>query len=47
MLSEKKALYAGYREKRKQMQEYAVARKNVEMILEIDPQREQANILQR
>ena len=31
VLSEKKALYAGYREKRKQMQEYAVARKNVEI----------------
>ena len=37
ILSEKKALYAAYRKARKQMQEYAIARKNVETILEIEP----------
>ena len=38
-LSEKKRLYAEYRQARKRMQEYAIARRNVEMILEIDPGR--------
>ena len=45
--TEKKTLYADYRLKRKQMQEYVLARKNVEMILEIDPEKEQTMTLQR
>ena len=36
ILAEKRALYADYKVARKQMQEYAIARKNVEPILEID-----------
>ena len=35
VLAEKKALYADYRRRRKQMQDFVVACKNVEMILEI------------
>ena len=47
VLAEKKALYADYRRRRKQMQDYVVARKNVEMILEIEPDKEQTTTLQR
>ena len=47
VLSEKKSLYADYRQRRKQMQEYTVARKNVEMILEIDPEKERMMTMQR
>lgn len=39
VLSEKKALYADYRQERKRMQEYTIARKNVETILEIAPEK--------
>ena len=35
-----------YRQRRKQMQEYTVARKNVEMILEIDPEKERMMTMQ-
>ena len=47
VLSEKKSLYAEYRQRRKQMQEYTVARKNVEMLLEIDPEKEEMTTFQR
>lgn len=47
VLVEKRALYAEYRSRRKQMQDYTVARKNVEMILEINPEREQTTTLHR
>ena len=33
VLAEKKAAYTGYREAKEKMQEYAIARKNVETIL--------------
>ena len=46
-LAEKRALYADYRRRRKQMQDFVVARKNVEMILEIEPDKEQKTTLQR
>ena len=39
ILAEKKSLYAGYRETRKRMREFAIARKNVETILEINPEK--------
>ena len=39
VLSEKKKLYADYRKARRQMEEYAIARKNVETILEIEPEK--------
>lgn len=39
VLSEKKALYADYRQERKRMQDYTIARKNVETILEIAPEK--------
>lgn len=47
VLSEKRALYSEYRNKRKQMQDYAIARKNVEMILDIDPAKDHTKTLQR
>ena len=47
VLAEKKALYADYRRRRKQMQDFVVARKNVEMILDIEPDKEQTTTLQR
>ena len=48
ILSEKKALYGDYRKARKAMQEYTIARKNVETILEIHPERnEQTTTVQR
>ena len=47
VLAEKRTLYAEYRSRRKQMQDYTVARKNVEMILEINPEREQITTLHR
>lgn len=48
ILSEKRALYGEYRKARKVMQEYVIARKNVETILEIHPERnEQTTTVQR
>ena len=48
ILSEKKTLYGKYRKARKAMQEYTIARKNVETILEIHPERnEQTMTVQR
>ena len=40
ILSEKKSLYGEYRRARKEMQEYTIARKNVETILEIETEKE-------
>ncbi|MCD8126760.1 MAG: hypothetical protein LUD82_04580 [Clostridiales bacterium] len=41
MLSGKKAAYAKYREARKQMQDYLIARKNIEAILDVEQEQEQ------
>ena len=47
VLAEKRTLYADYRRRRKQMQDFVVARKNVEMVLDIEPDKEQTTTLQR
>ncbi|MCD8008537.1 MAG: hypothetical protein LUF68_06330 [Clostridiales bacterium] len=41
VLSGKKAAYAEYREARKQMQDYLIAWKNVEMILSVEQEQEE------
>lgn len=43
LLIEKKQAYAEYRQVKKEMQEYLIAKQTVETILNIDRKKEQAN----